>query len=165
MMTKMAMMKLATSTLVLSTMMVGCSLAGRSHHPAMLSDARAARVASVAAAKARLAMAKHDADLAIGAAETAVAAQPRNADYRMLLGQAYLGAGRFSSAETSFADTLTLDPNRERAALNLALAPDRAGQDRRRQGDACRISRKADRCRLWPRNRADRRPCRSGTDP
>jgi len=61
-------------------------------------------------------------------AEQAVAFQGRNADYRMLLGQAYLAAGRFQSAEQAFADTLTLNPERERAALNLSLAQTTLGK-------------------------------------
>ena len=127
-MTKMAMLKLATSTLVLGTTMVGCAMSGQAQRPAALSDARAVKVAAKAAASAGAALAKHRAGEAVGFAEAAVAAQPRDAGYRMLLGQAYLAAGRFQSAETSFSDTLTLDPNRERAALNLALAQTALGK-------------------------------------
>lgn len=58
---------------------------------------------------------------AVEAAEAAVAAAPRDAGYRMLLGRAYLGSGRFRSAATSFSDALTLDPQRGGAALSLAL--------------------------------------------
>lgn len=58
---------------------------------------------------------------AVDAAEAAVAAAPRDAGYRMLLGRAYLGSGRFRSAATSFSDALTLDPQRSGAALSLAL--------------------------------------------
>ena len=128
MMTKMAMMKLAASTLVLGVTMVGCSMTGQARHPAALSDARAAKVGAAAAAQASKAMSRHRTAQAVEFAETAVAAQPRNADYRLLLGQAYLAAGRFASAATSFSDTLTLDPNRERAALNLALAQTALGK-------------------------------------
>jgi Flp pilus assembly protein TadD len=54
-------------------------------------------------------------------AERAVALVPNNASYRALLGRAYVAAGRFSSAETSFADALALEPGNGKYALNLAL--------------------------------------------
>ena len=117
----MGFLKLAASALVLGSTMVGCTMDANGSHAASVSAVKAERIAAAAAARASKAMGKRDYVKAIGLAETAVAAQPRNAAYRMLLGQAYLGAGRFQSAETSFSDTLTLDPERERAALNLAL--------------------------------------------
>lgn len=58
---------------------------------------------------------------AVAEAEAAVAAAPRDAGYRMLLGRAYLESGRYRSAATSFGDALALDPARGAAALNLAL--------------------------------------------
>lgn len=121
-MTKMAMMKFAASALVLGTATIGYSVAGQATAPAAMSEAKAIAFAADAASRASKAMAKKRADRALAFAEAAVAARPTNADYRMLLGQVYLAAGRFQSAETSFADALTLDPNRERAALNLALS-------------------------------------------
>lgn len=72
--------------------------------------------------KAHQALAKHDYARAIAEGEKALRGDQRNAGFRMLLGQANLSAGRFTSAETLFADVLTLDPNNGRAALNLALA-------------------------------------------
>jgi len=116
-----AMLKLAASTLILGTTMIGCSPAGQAMHPANASDAKLAKVAAKAAGAAAKALAAKDFASAILSAESAVAAMPRNAGYRMLLGQAYLGAGRFASAETAFADSLTLSPDNDRAALNLAL--------------------------------------------
>jgi hypothetical protein len=59
---------------------------------------------------------------AIAAAEAAVAADPRNAAYRAALGTAYLQAGRFSSAVSSFDDALTLGDKSASTALRLALA-------------------------------------------
>jgi Flp pilus assembly protein TadD len=58
---------------------------------------------------------------AIAQGEIALSGAPRDAEYRLLLGQANLSAGRFASAETLFNDVLTLDPTNARAALNLAL--------------------------------------------
>ncbi len=121
-MTRMTMLKLAASTLVLGGTFTGASTIGIASTPTAVSEARAIKVAASAARNASKALVKKDAPRAIGYAETAVAAQPRDAGYRMLLGQAYLAGGRFASAEASFADTLTLDPNRERAALNLTLS-------------------------------------------
>lgn len=115
-----SLLKLAASGLVLGTTMVGCSMGGASH-VGRASDDRTAQAAEKSAQGARTALARKDLR-AVDLAEAAVAAQPRDAGYRMLLGQAYLAAGRFNAAEQSFADTLTLDPERERAALNLALA-------------------------------------------
>ncbi len=74
-----------------------------------------------AEAKASKAFSKHNYIDAISWGEQAVLGDPRNADYRMLLGQANLSAGHFASAETLFNDVVTLDPGHARAALNLAL--------------------------------------------
>lgn len=116
-----AMLKLATVSMIIGTTMVGCSTQGQASRPANASDRHAEQVAAKASAKARTALAKKKYDVAIAAAEAAVAASPRNAGYRMLLAQAYLGAGRFASAEAAFGDVLTLTPDNGRAALNLAL--------------------------------------------
>ncbi len=80
------------------------------------------------AEKATRALAKGDAAEAVTLAESVVALKPQNADYRMLLGQSYLKAGRFTSAHQAFADVLTLTPTDGRAALNLALAQIAEGQ-------------------------------------
>jgi Flp pilus assembly protein TadD len=71
---------------------------------------------------AEKALGKHRAWKAVEAAEAAVALQPRNARYRVVLGKAYLMAGRFSSASAALNDAVTLDPSNGEAALNLALA-------------------------------------------
>jgi Flp pilus assembly protein TadD/cell division septation protein DedD len=94
-------------------------------------NAAAISEAVKSATQAERALAKAKPAEAVGAAEAAVAAEPRDAGYRMLLGRAYLGSGRFRSAATSFADALALDPQRGGAALSLALTKlgigDRAG--------------------------------------
>lgn len=82
---------------------------------------RAVAASAKAAKKAIKALDKHDIDAAIAAAEQAVALSPRDAGYRLLLGQSYLKAGRFQSAGQAFDDTLALDRGNGRAALNLAL--------------------------------------------
>lgn len=85
-------------------------------------SAIAAAPADKLAEKAEKALAKKRIGDAVAAAEAAVGVAPRDATYRMLLGRAYLEAGRFRSAATSFADALSLDPARGGAALSLALA-------------------------------------------
>ena len=59
---------------------------------------------------------------AIAGAEAAVAADPRNAALRAALGSAYLQAGRFSSAVTSFDDAMSLGDKSAGTALRIALA-------------------------------------------
>jgi Flp pilus assembly protein TadD len=125
-MKKIAFAKLAASSLVLGASMVG--MAGQAAGPAPTSATMSAAKAVSAAKQAIKALAKRKADKAVGYAEIAVANAPRDAQYRMLLGQAYLAAGRFQSAEQSFTDTLTLNPELERAALNLALAQTALGK-------------------------------------
>ena len=62
--------------------------------------------ADLAAGEAQVALAKGQTGKAIENAEAAVAAEPRNAAYRAMLGGVYLEAGRFASAEVSFDDAM-----------------------------------------------------------
>ncbi|KLI64305.1 SPOR domain-containing protein [Aurantiacibacter marinus] len=78
--------------------------------------------AAASAAETQMAIVNGQHSQAIQAAEVAVAADPRNASYRMALGNAYLDAGRFASASASFQDAMALGDNSPRAALSLALA-------------------------------------------
>ena len=115
------------SALVLGGTMVGCTgTTGRIASASDRSEALAAKNAARDADKAIRALAARDAAGAVGFAEGAVAFAPRDAGYRMLLGQGYLQAGRFTSARDTFADVLTLAPAHggvtAKAALNLALA-------------------------------------------
>lgn len=118
---------LGVPALLFGGTMVGCAKAGR-----VASVSATARVADAGQAakdadRARKAIAARDAAGAVRFAEAAVAASPRDATYRSLLGQAYLSAGRFQSAAQAYADVLTLDPANGRAALNLALAQTATG--------------------------------------
>lgn len=79
------------------------------------------------AAAATKAIAKRNGAKAVAHAEAAVMNDPDNAEYRALLGQSYLLAGRFASAAQALSDALTLNPEDGRAALNLALAKVAAG--------------------------------------
>jgi Flp pilus assembly protein TadD len=89
---------------------------------AFATDAPNAKKAAQEAAQARKAIAKRKAGDAVAHAEAAVANDPQNAEYRALLGQAYLLAGRFASANQALGDALTLNPGDGRAALNQVLA-------------------------------------------
>ena len=100
---------LAVTTAMSAALLTGCSTA--SAPPAALS-----------ASKAEAALARGKAAQGIAHAEAAVLAEPRNAAYRATLGKAYLDAGRFASAATSFDDAMHLGDNSPRTALSLALA-------------------------------------------
>jgi len=58
---------------------------------------------------------------AVGYAEEAVLADPRNPGYRMLLGSAYMRAGRFESARQAYDDAMELGEDGGKVALSLAL--------------------------------------------
>ena len=73
-------------------------------------------------ASAEGAMAKGNTKLAIENAEKAVLADPRNASYRVLLGNAYLKAGRFESARQAYDEAMELGEDSSRTALSLALS-------------------------------------------
>ncbi|KRB85721.1 hypothetical protein ASE00_02795 [Sphingomonas sp. Root710] len=86
------------------------------------------RVASLTAS-AWAALGKGDAVKAVQDAEAAALLSPRDAENRLLLGRAYLAAGRFASADTAFRDALTLDPALTRASISRALAQIALGQE------------------------------------
>jgi Flp pilus assembly protein TadD len=116
--------RIAVVSLLLGTATVACTPGAHIAGPATLGakPAKADQMAARSAAKARTALAAHKGGEAVAAAERAVSFAPRNADYRMLLGQSYLAAGRFASAQTAFQDTLTLSADQPRAKFDLALA-------------------------------------------
>lgn len=89
---------------------------------AFATSGASARKAASEAKEARKALAKRKAEAAVQHAEAAVANDPTSAEYRALLGQAYLLAGRFTSASQALNDALTLAPQDGRIALNLTLA-------------------------------------------
>jgi len=86
------------------------------------SETKAEKQALSSAHKAQDFLAKGKYDAAVSFAETAVSLRPQVADYRLVLGQSYLKAGRFVSARDAFGDALTLSPDNGKAALNLSLA-------------------------------------------
>ena len=103
----------------LAGMMAGAAPAAVAARP---SPASAEQRAALLVASARDALAQGNATMAVRDAEAAALMLPRDAATRAFLGRAYLGAGRFASAETALRDALTLDPSLGRIAVNRALA-------------------------------------------
>lgn len=121
-MTSRKMIKFGLSALALGGVAV-TGIATQGFTSTAFASAGASAKKAVAEAKdARKAIAKRKGDQAVQHAEAAVANDPANAEYRALLGQAYLLAGRFTSASQALNDALTLSPQDGRVALNLALA-------------------------------------------
>lgn len=90
----------------------------------------AAQRGDVSFASAQAALDQGKVDKAIPHAEAAVLADPRNPGFRALLGAAYLEAGRFQSAATSFGDALDLGDENPRTVLSFALAKIALGEGR-----------------------------------
>ncbi|QNN65749.1 tetratricopeptide repeat protein [Sphingomonas rhizophila] len=81
------------------------------------------------ATRAQMALASNDVPTAIKLAERAVENSPTDAGFRALLGNAYLAAGRFASAEAAYADSLSLFANQPQVALKLALVQTAQGKN------------------------------------
>lgn len=126
-MTYRAFSNLAASSLIIATTMVGCSGASFQER-AGKSAAKMQQMAAAQARDAEKAIARHQAARAVSIAEAAVAAAPEEAAYRVLLGRAYLMAGRYESARTAFSDALELGSADTRAIVNLALIDTALGQ-------------------------------------
>ncbi|HLV06120.1 MAG TPA: tetratricopeptide repeat protein, partial [Croceibacterium sp.] len=101
-------------SLALTSALAGVLLAG--------CTTQAAPPATLSATKAEQALASGKHSQAIEHAEAAVLAEPHNAEYRSILASAYLDAGRFASAETTYKDAMQLGDQSPRNALSLALA-------------------------------------------
>ena len=108
--------------LALTSAMAGALLSG--------CTTNAAPSAAVSASQAEQALVSGKHKQAIDHAEAAVLAEPRNAAYRAMLGSAYLDAGRFASAETSFSDAMQLGDASARTVLSLSLALSAQGKYR-----------------------------------
>ena len=102
------MIGLAVTTALATTILSGCT-------------AEVAPTHAYSAAKAETALAKGQGGKAVDHAEAAVLASPRDAETRILLGNAYLEAGRFVSASTAFADAVTLGDAAPRTVVSYAL--------------------------------------------
>ena len=100
--------------LAVTTAIAGLSIAA--------SPAAAAPRAETSFENAQDALAKGKVEKAIKHAEAAVQADGRNSGYRALLGAAYLEAGRFEAAATTFGDAIELGDSNPRTVLSFALA-------------------------------------------
>lgn len=100
--------RICMTTAFAAGLLSGCAAGGPNH----------AKFAS----SAQAALGKGSPEKAIGLAEQAVLAAPRNAAYRTLLGSAYLRAGRFEAARQAFDEAMQLGEDSGKAALSLALA-------------------------------------------
>ncbi|WP_448661095.1 tetratricopeptide repeat protein [Sphingomonas sp. CJ20] len=115
------MLKFGLSAMALTVVAAGVVTQGLTLS-AVAASGLSAKKAATEADQARKALAKRKGAAAVEHAEAAVANDPTNAGYRALLGQAYLLAGRFASANQALGEALTLDPEDGRVALNLVLA-------------------------------------------
>ncbi|KTE17037.1 SPOR domain-containing protein [Sphingopyxis sp. H115] len=79
-------------------------------------------VAAKSAGQARAALENGKVSKAVGLAEAAVAASPRDAAYRALLGQAYLNDGRFASATSALTEAVELGASDSNTIIALTLA-------------------------------------------
>ncbi|SKB25058.1 SPOR domain-containing protein [Sphingopyxis flava] len=114
-------MKLAVSGFALGITATGCSGTGPLA-VASLKVADKAEAAAKSADRARAALEKGKAGKAVSLAEAAVAASPRDAGYRALLGQAYLSDGRFASAEAALGEAMELGARDANTLIALTLA-------------------------------------------
>jgi Flp pilus assembly protein TadD len=80
------------------------------------------------ATRALIALNSKDVPRAIDFAERAVERTPDDAGFRAILGNAYFAAGRFSSAEAAYKDSLTLYSNQPQVILKLALVETALGK-------------------------------------
>lgn len=119
---------LAVSGFVLGVA-TGCSGMGKmADAPSRAAGAPA--VAAKSADQARIALEAGKPSKAVNLAEAAVAGSPRDAGYRALLGQAYLGNGRFASASSALREAIELGATDNHTVLSLALAEIAQGKNR-----------------------------------
>lgn len=109
----------AASSIIAAVALTGCALGGgKPKHFGGLAENSNIGVAM----RAQVALEKGDVASAVSYAERAVEKSPTDAAFRSLLGNAYLAAGRFRSAEAAFADALAIYPNQVGIPLKLALS-------------------------------------------
>ena len=113
-------MKLAVSGFVLGITTTGCSTSKMANAPSNALGKPETAVKS--ADKARAALESGKASKAVGLAEAAVSASPRDGAYRALLGQAYLNDGRFASAAAALTEAMELGNADGNTVLALVLA-------------------------------------------
>jgi Flp pilus assembly protein TadD len=121
--------RIAATSLVLGFALSGCGHSDKGVASAADSQpaSKDGKAVSMSKDLAKL-IAKRNAADAVEMGEKLVARQPNHAGYRMQLGESYLLAGRFASAEAAFGDALALSPSDDRAALKLALVKSALGK-------------------------------------
>ena len=118
------MFELAASSVIVSMTMMATTAQSQALRPTETdspAEARAVRQAGALHEQSRQALLQGKLTEAVDLIEQAVALSPRDAGYRLLLGDVYLRHGRFESASAAFADVLELDSSNERAGLSFAL--------------------------------------------
>jgi D-alanyl-D-alanine carboxypeptidase len=119
-MNRKVLMNLAVSGFVLSAV-TGCSGMGKMANAAP-STGPVPASASKSADKAREALEAGKVSKAVTLAEAAVAAAPRDAGFRALLGQAYLNDGRFASATSALGEAMELGAKDSNTVIAMTLA-------------------------------------------
>lgn len=115
-------LKLAASTMVITSALTGCGPVGGDSVSSASSTPISSKDAAKYADKAEKALDNGDIEDAISYAERSVAGVGNDPNTRALLGQTYLAAGRFHSAERSFLDAMDLGKRDARTILSLSLA-------------------------------------------
>ena len=109
----------AVSALALATTISGCAMP--SFGKASSANAAQGKANLAYGLRAQMALEAGDFTSAIDLAEKAVEANPNDITVRGLLGNAYFAGGRFASAESAYADALSLSPMQPQVALKRAL--------------------------------------------
>ena len=107
----------AASLVALATVIAGCA----APQNGIATSSGKAKDEIGLATRALAALNASDFANAVSLAERAVENTPDNAGVRVLLGNAYFGAGRFASAEAAYKDVLALNPGQPAVVLKLAL--------------------------------------------
>jgi Flp pilus assembly protein TadD len=109
----------AASSIVMAVALTGCALGSgkRSHFGGIAENSNIG-----VALRAQAALQQGDVATAVSLAERSVEKSPTDAAFRALLGNAYLAAGRFRSAEAAFADAMAMYPGQAGVPLKLVLS-------------------------------------------
>ena len=106
----------AVSAIALAGMVAGCAA------PMSRSASVSKGTATLAyALRAQMALGAGDYATAVDLAERAAEQNPQDINVRVLLGNAYFGAGRFASAEAAYGDALSLAPAQPQVILKRSL--------------------------------------------
>jgi Flp pilus assembly protein TadD len=111
----------AISAIAVATALAGCAAASREQRSASIFGGKVDHSNIGLATRAMAALEARDYAKAADLGERAVAASPRDAGFRALLGHTYFSAGRFASAEAAYRDSLSLIPTQPKIVLKLAL--------------------------------------------